>query len=74
MCSDNKHVQITEIRVIDLLYAKEYLAINDGSCSTFPHQATPLHLAACRGHVFAVRCLADKGADTFTKDARGVSD
>ena len=56
---------------------REYLAIlaiNDESCSTFPQQATPLHLAACRGHVYAVRCLTDKGADTYTKDARGVND
>ena len=67
MCSDNWNTD-------DLLYMREYLAINVESCSTFPQQAAPLHLAACRGHVYAVRCLTDKGADTYTKDARGVND
>ena len=34
----------------------------------FPHQKTPLHLAAYAGHVDIVRCLVDKGADFNIKD------
>ena len=40
----------------------------------FSHQATPLHWAAFKGHVNAVGCLADKGADINIKDEIGVSE
>ena len=59
------------------LYAG-YLAIYDGSCSTFfiysPYQRTPLHIAAREGHVDIVRYLVDKDADPNIKDEDGVSE
>ena len=39
-----------------------------------PHQKTPLHLAAGKGHVDIVRYLVDKGADLNIKDTFGVSE
>ena len=59
-------------------YLLGYLAIHGGPCSTcfidFSIQMTPLHLAACGGHVDTVRCLVEQGADTNIKDIFGVSE
>ena len=35
---------------------------------------TPLHDAACEGHVHVVRCLVEQGADINIKDNDGVSE
>ena len=39
-----------------------------------PHQDTPLHLAANRGHIDTVQCLIDKGAGINITDDDGVSE
>ena len=55
-----------------------YLIIHGGPCSTIfvhsPHQSTPLHNAACNGHVHIVRCLVEQGADINIKDVVEVSE
>lgn len=55
-----------------------YLAIHDRPCfynPPTPHQKTPLHVAAERGHVDTVRYLADQAADINIKDSwSGVSE
>ena len=50
-----------------------YLAIHGEPCSILPNQCTPLYLAAERGHVDAVKCLAEQGADMNIKTTHGVS-
>ena len=56
----------------------DYLAIHGGSCSTCfvysPHQWTPLHSAAQKGHVNIASYIVDKGADLNIKDNNGVSE
>ena len=39
-----------------------------------PHQYTPLHWAAERGHVDTVKFLAENGANIHSKDDDGVSE
>ena len=55
-----------------------YLTIHGGPCSTIfvhsPHQSTPLHEAACKGHVDIVRYLVEQSADINNKDRDGVSE
>ena len=56
-----------------------YLTIHGGPCSTIfvhsPHQFTPLHDAAHKGHVDIVRCLVEQGADINIKvGVEGVSE
>ena len=38
-----------------------------------PHQITPLHTAACLGHVDIVKYLVEKGADINIQGGYGVS-
>ena len=55
-----------------------YLTIHGGPCSTIfvhsPHQSTPLHEAARKGHVDIVRYLVEQGADINIKDEDEVSE
>jgi len=54
-----------------------YTNTDGGSSSclvSFPHQMTPLHKAAERGHVDAVELLLQAGADVNIKDNDGVSE
>ena len=48
-----------------------YLTIHGGPCSTIfvhsPHQHTPLHDAAHKGHVDIVRYLVEQGANINIK-------
>ena len=50
----------------------------DGEPSSYfissPHQVTPLHKAARRGHVSTVEYLIQEGADISIKDNHGVSE
>ena len=39
-----------------------------------PHQVTPLHWAADKGHVNTVKCLVERGAEVNSKDGVGVSE
>ena len=41
---------------------------------TFSTQQTPLHVAAIKGHDYAVECLVKKKADMNIKDKTGVHD
>ena len=49
------------------------LGIHGLTILKFPHQWTPLHLAATSGHVDIARLLVDKGANINGKDNGGVS-
>ena len=39
-----------------------------------PHQMSPLHWAADKGHLNTVRCLVEKGAEVNSKAKDGVSE
>ena len=76
LCSFNyKAFGVFFISFANSKYAKPATSWWTMSTSFFilPHQKTPLHIAAGRGHVDNVRCLVDKGADTNIKDKNGVS-
>lgn len=49
------------------------LGIHGLTILKFPHQWTPLHLAATSGHVDTAQLLVDKGANINSKDNGGVS-